>query len=168
MSWPDHCSKNGTLIFFRPIESGERSNSARFVSLFFSPNSMSGLTIYHNTRCSKSRNALAYLEQEEATEVEVCQYQKTPPSTETLKKLAEYLGLFEKDDATRPWDVLLRPEARKKLSSWDEVWPLLQENPALLERPFVIDWDNKKAAIGRSIPGHADLLTVEDLIAQRN
>ncbi|ORX62374.1 hypothetical protein DM01DRAFT_1370249 [Hesseltinella vesiculosa] len=127
---------------------------------------MGKLTIYHNPRCSKSRNALAALEKEQdnGIEVDVCKYQQDLPSTDVLKKLADYLGLFEKDDATRPWDVLLRPEARKQLGSWDEVWPFLQENPNLLERPFVIDWDLKKAAIGRSVPGHDDLRQVEDLI----
>ncbi|ORZ11931.1 hypothetical protein BCR42DRAFT_453878 [Absidia repens] len=133
---------------------------------------MSGLVVYHNPSCSKSRKAVGYLEEQQQQqenkiyELEICKYKADPPSKQVLQHLAEYLGLMEKDDATRPWDVLVRPEAKKKASSWEEVWTLLEQDPALLERPFVIDWDNKKAALGRAVPGHPDLRTVETLVEE--
>ncbi|KAI8082881.1 uncharacterized protein BX664DRAFT_339323 [Halteromyces radiatus] len=131
---------------------------------------MTKLTVYHNPSCSKSRSAVNTLEQEKQQgdtklyELEICKYKTDPPSKEVLKTLAEYLGLMKKEAATRPWDVLLRPEAKKKASSWEETWDMLEQDPALLERPFVIDWDLKKAAIGRTVPGHPDLLSVDSLI----
>lgn len=132
---------------------------------------MSGLTIYHNTRCSKSRTALSYLEEnkeKDGYELTVCQYQKDPPSREILKTLSDYLGLADKDASTRPWDVLLRPEAKKKVGSLEEAWDLIEKDPNVLERPFVIDWDNKKAAIGRTVSGHEDLSSVEALVENYN
>ncbi|CAO3576522.1 unnamed protein product [Absidia cylindrospora] len=133
---------------------------------------MSGLVVYHNPSCTKSRKAVGYLEEQQQQkdnkiyELEICKYKADPPSQQVLQHLAEYLGLMEKDDATRPWDVLVRPEAKNKASSWEEVWTLLEQDPALLERPFVIDWDNKKAALGRAVPAHPDLRTVETLVEE--
>ncbi|CAO3619767.1 unnamed protein product [Cunninghamella echinulata] len=131
----------------------------------------SGLTIYHNSQCSKSRTALSYLEEnkeKDGYELQVCHYQKDPPSRDILETLSDYLGLKDKDASTRPWDVLLRPEGKKKVNSLEEAWDLIEENPSLLERPFVIDWDNKKAAIGRSVAGHQDLSSVEELVENYN
>ncbi|KAI8329449.1 hypothetical protein BC941DRAFT_442832 [Chlamydoabsidia padenii] len=128
---------------------------------------MSGLVVYHNPSCSKSRNAKTLLEQQQQAklyELQVCTYKTSPPSRDTLEKLAQYLGLMEKEDLCRPWDVLLRPEAKNKAQGWMETWELLANDPALLERPFVIDWDHQRAALGRSVPGHPDLMTIEQLL----
>ncbi|KAF7725295.1 hypothetical protein EC973_000305 [Apophysomyces ossiformis] len=126
------------------------------------------LTIYHNPKCSKSRNALAILQENQTKdgkvnyELDVVRYHTAPPSTETLQQLVDYLGLADKDAATRPWDDLLRPEAKKKADSWEEVFQMIQKDPALLERPFVVDWDRRKAALGRP-----DTSGVEELVATR-
>ena len=53
---------------------------------------MAGVTIYHNPRCSKSRQTLALL-QEQGVEAEVVEYLKTPPDAETLDRILKKLGL---------------------------------------------------------------------------
>lgn len=131
---------------------------------------MSGLVVYHNPSCTKSRKATSFLEEQQQKqdarlyELEICRYKSDPPSRDTLEKLATYLGLMDKDDSTRPWDVLLRPEAKNKAAGWTETWEILEQDPGLLERPFVIDWDHQRAALGRPNPSHPDLLTVERLV----
>ncbi|KAG0166783.1 hypothetical protein DFQ28_006860 [Apophysomyces sp. BC1034] len=126
------------------------------------------LTIYHNPRCSKSRNALAILQDNQSKdgnvnyELDIIKYQDVPPSPETLQQLAEYLGLTNEDAAHKPWNYLLRPDAQRRAGSWEEAFALIQAEPATLERPFVIDWDSRKATLGRP-----DLSGVEKLVAQR-
>lgn len=123
---------------------------------------MVSLSIIHNPRCSKSRNALAYLEDNKDKfnyDVQVILYQKEPLTREQLEKLSNYLGLTAKDDKTQPWKILLRPDAQKLVSSWEETYELLEEDPKHLERPFIVDFENGKAALGRP-----DLSDVEALI----
>ncbi|KAI8379435.1 thioredoxin-like protein [Radiomyces spectabilis] len=125
---------------------------------------MSGLTIFHNPRCSKSKCALDFLEEQRKQEgfhLEVVQYQKDPPSRQVIQQLADFLGLTAKDELTKPWDLLMRPEAKNKVNSWNDAYDLLEKNPALLERPFVIDWDQRKAALGRP-----ELSAIQELVEE--
>ncbi|KAG2214112.1 hypothetical protein INT46_011914 [Mucor plumbeus] len=117
------------------------------------------LSIFHNPRCSKSRNALAYLEENKDKYdylVQIILYQKETITRDQLTQLVEYLGLDKKEAS---WKILLRPEAQKLVSSWDEAFDLLVEEPKYLERPFVVDFEQKKAALGRP-----DLTDVEALV----
>lgn len=110
------------------------------------------LCIYHNPRCSKSRTALKYLEDNQDKydyKIETVLYQKAPPTTEQLHQLADYLGLKNQPDSDKPWTILLRPDAKKLVSSWEETFDLIEKEPAHLERPFIVDFENKKAALGR-------------------
>jgi arsenate reductase len=102
------------------------------------------IRIYHNSRCSKSRAALALLD---GRDVEVVNYLDTPPGAAELKRLLELLGI--------PVRQLLRSgeTAYKELGLAD---PALDEealvaamvaHPILIERPIVVA--NGKAAIGR-------------------
>lgn len=123
---------------------------------------MVSLSIIHNPRCSKSRNALAYLEDNKDKynyDVQVILYQKEPLTRKQLEQLSNYLGLTAKDDKSEPWKVLLRPDAQKLVSSWKETYELLEEDPKHLERPFIVDFENGKAALGRP-----DLSDVEALV----
>lgn len=123
---------------------------------------MISLSIYHNPRCSKSRNALAYLEQNKEKynyDIDVILYQKEPPTRAQLEKLSGYLGLTEKDESAMPWKILLRPDAQKLASSWEEAYRLLETDPKHLERPFIVDFQHAKAALGRP-----DLSDVEALV----
>ncbi|KAI9499170.1 hypothetical protein BDB00DRAFT_866657 [Zychaea mexicana] len=132
----------------------------------------SGLTVYHNPQCTKSRKSTACLEENQEQgnyQVEVVKYKATPPSRERLQVLVEYLGM-RSDSPTierpwkedRPWDYLLRPEAQGKATSYDEAFDIIENDPAMLERPFVIDWDRKIAVLGRP-----DISRVEKLVEDR-
>ncbi|KAI8886533.1 hypothetical protein K501DRAFT_283737 [Backusella circina FSU 941] len=121
---------------------------------------MTVLTIYHNPRCSKSRTALKYLEENANNyTIETILYQKTGPTRDQLEKLANYLGLTNQPDADAPWKILLRPDAKKLVNSWAETYALLEEDPNHLERPFIVDFENERAALGRP-----DLTDVEALV----
>lgn len=101
--------------------------------------------IYHNPRCTKSRQALALLE-EKNEEVEIVEYLKTNPGKEELTELIGMLGI-------KPFDLIRKGESifkenykGKDLS--DAQWiDAMVEHPKLIERPIVIK--NGKAVIGR-------------------
>ncbi len=102
--------------------------------------------LFHNPRCSKSRQALALL-QESNVDFEILEYLKSPLDETDL------LALFKKLDKT-PLEIVRKGEAVfKELSlstaelSQKEWAQLLVKNPILLERPI---FDNgSKAVIGR-------------------
>jgi arsenate reductase len=104
------------------------------------------VTIYHNPRCSKSRQTLALLE-EKGVEPKVVHYLETPPSIAELKRILKRLGL-------KPRDLLRIGEPRyaelglkdKDLTD-DALLALMVNNPILIERPIVVSGD--KAALGR-------------------
>lgn len=108
---------------------------------------MADITIYHNPRCSKSRETLALL-QDRGLEVEVVEYLKDPPSAARLDALIKMLDL-------EPTAIIRAKEARFKelgLSLADRRsrrdWlRILSENPVLIERPIVVR--GKRAALGR-------------------
>ncbi|WP_062059693.1 arsenate reductase (glutaredoxin) [Cellvibrio sp. OA-2007] len=104
------------------------------------------VTLYHNPRCSKSREALSLL-REQGQEPEIILYLETPPNAKTLKALLSKLGIGARD--------LLRKgeDAYKELNLADEklseaaLIKAMVENPKLIERPIAINGD--KAVIGR-------------------
>ena len=103
--------------------------------------------IYHNPRCSKSRQTLQLL-RDRGIEPEIVEYLKTPPDAKTLKQLLQMLGL-------KPRELMRRKEAPyKELNLADEslgeedLIRAMVENPILIERPIVVV-DGKRAALGR-------------------
>ena len=107
---------------------------------------MSEITIYHNPKCSKSRQTLALL-QEQGLEPQIIRYLETPPDALALKALLNLLGL-------EPRALMRRKEAPyKALNLADaglteaELVAAMVANPILIERPIVTA--NGKAAIGR-------------------
>jgi len=102
-------------------------------------------TIYHNPRCSKSRQALAILE-ETGTSVEIIEYLKVPPTQEKLTQLITMLNI-------PPHDILRTKENAYKQcglssnSTTEDIIKAINENPILLERPIVIV--GQAAIIGR-------------------
>jgi arsenate reductase (glutaredoxin) len=104
------------------------------------------VTIYHNPRCSKSRQTLALLE-EKRIDPQIVDYLKTPPSAAELKMILKKLGL-------KPHDLLRKGETRyaelglkgRNLDD-DALIALMVANPILIERPIVVL--GSKAAIGR-------------------
>ncbi len=104
------------------------------------------VTIYHNPRCSKSRQTLALLE-EHKVEPLVIEYLKTPPSEAELDRILSLLHL-------EPLDLMRKGEELFKTlglgddsKSRAELIKAMVDNPVLIERPIVVN--GGKAAIGR-------------------
>lgn len=111
------------------------------------------IVIYHNPRCSKSRQTLQLI-QEKGIEPEVVEYLNTPPSVEELKSILDKLGM-------EPRQLLRKKEAAeyglndKDLSN-DALIAGMVENPRTIERPIVVNAD--KAALGRPPENVLDIL----------
>lgn len=105
---------------------------------------MAEVTIYHNPRCSKSRETLALIETKGAAP-KVVEYLKTPPTAEELTAILALLG-------KAPAEILRKKEAAEAgidaaaLSDADLIRAMVA-NPAVIERPIVVA--NGKAALGR-------------------
>ncbi|MGR9115015.1 MAG: arsenate reductase (glutaredoxin) [Gammaproteobacteria bacterium] len=102
--------------------------------------------IYHNPRCSKSRQTLQLL-RDQGVEPEVIEYLKTPPSVEELDDILRKLGM-------EPRDLMRKQETEYKDTGMDDEsldrQALIQgmvNTPKLIERPIVLS--HGKAAIGR-------------------
>ena len=101
-------------------------------------------TIYHNPRCSKSREALQLLH-ENNEEVEVVEYLKDAPTASTLKKLIKQLGI-KPLQLIRKNEEVFKPYKTATLTD-EQYIDLMVQNPVLIERPIVIK--GNKAIIGR-------------------
>ena len=102
--------------------------------------------IYHNPRCSKSRQTLQLLK-DNNIDPEVVEYLKAPPTREELERILDMLGL-------EPRELMRRKEKEyKELGladpglSRDQLIDAMIEHPRLIERPIVIK--DGKATIGR-------------------
>jgi arsenate reductase len=117
---------------------------------------MSEIAIYHNPRCSKSRQTLALLE-DSGVVPEVILYLETPPSAADLKQVLAKLGMA-------PRELMRKGEAEYKdnnlqddsLSDVDLLAAMVKF-PKLIERPIVIKGD--KAKIGRPPESVLELLS---------
>ena len=104
------------------------------------------VTIYHNPRCSKSRQTLALLEKR-GIEPKVIEYLATPPSETELKHLLKLLGI-------KPRELLRTKEEEYKQAKLDrpdvtdsDIIRAMVKHPRLMERPIVVS--GNKAALGR-------------------
>jgi len=104
------------------------------------------LKIYHNPRCSKSRQTLQLIE-DAAVEVEIIEYLKTPPSEDELHDLVTSLNL-PIEYLIRKSEEIYKTEFKGKNLSEDEWIKSLIEHPKLLERPIVVNEDGE-AILGR-------------------
>ncbi len=102
--------------------------------------------IYHNPRCSKSRQTLALLTENEM-DVEIIEYLKTPPSKKELTDIIKMLGI-------KPRDLLRKGEKEYKEAGLNDmelsdkqIIDAMLEHPKLIERPIVIK--DGQARIGR-------------------
>ncbi len=104
------------------------------------------VTIYHNPRCSKSRETLALL-REHGVEPDVIEYLETPPDAAALRRLVRQLGI-------KAQELLRTREAEYKAAGLDrpgvtdaQAIAAMVEHPILIERPIVVVKD--RAALGR-------------------
>jgi arsenate reductase len=89
-------------------------------------------TIYHNPRCSKSREALALLN-DAGAEMTVVEYLKTPPSRDELARLYAKAGILPRDGLRKAEDSA---KALKGASD-DAILDAMAADPILIERPLV-------------------------------
>ena len=103
------------------------------------------MKIYHNPRCSKSRNTLSII-QEMGNEVEIIEYLNSPPTAKELEVILEMLNI-QPIELIRKDEIIWKEKYRGKQMTDDEIINAMRENPKLIERPIVIK--NGKAIIGR-------------------
>ncbi|WP_372792136.1 arsenate reductase (glutaredoxin) [Lutibacter sp.] len=103
------------------------------------------MKIYHNPRCSKSREGLAILEASNLN-FETIKYLETPISKEELTEIIKLLGI-DPLDLVRKNEALWKENYKGKNLSDSEIISAMVEHPKLIERPIVIN--NGKAVIGR-------------------
>lgn len=104
------------------------------------------VTIYHNPRCSKSRQTLKLL-QDKQVSLDIIEYLKTPPDAKTLTSILDKLGL-------EPRDLMRKKEPPYKAKKLDDpklsrkaLIDAMVTDPVLIERPIVLS--GAKAALGR-------------------
>jgi len=128
-------------VLLNPNEWIEISSRSHYSHLFMHE----PIVIYHNPRCSKSRQALEIL-REHKIELHVIEYLKNPPDAKTLKELLKKLRLRARDivrDGEDEFAVLQIPN-----DASDEEWiAAIVKHPILLQRPVVIR--GNQAVIGR-------------------
>lgn len=103
--------------------------------------------IYHNPRCSKSRDTLSLLKSN-GVEPEVVLYLDTPPDAQTIKTLLRMLGMGSARELMRRKEDLYKSlNLDDAHLSEDQLIQAMVENPKLIERPVVVA--NGQARIGR-------------------
>ncbi len=103
------------------------------------------IVIWHNPRCSKSREALKLLEQE-GIEPQVYRYLDERPSKEQIKEVLKFLGLKPRD-IMRTKEAIYKELGLKDLDDEQKLIEAMAEYPKLIERPIVIK--EGKAVLGR-------------------
>ena len=104
------------------------------------------VTIWHNPRCSKSRQTLALL-RERGIELRIVEYLKTPPAADELEAVLDKLGM-------EPRGLMRRKEAAYRDAGLDDpalgrrqLVEAMAAYPVLIERPVVLS--GGRAALGR-------------------
>lgn len=104
------------------------------------------ISIYHNPRCSKSRQTLALLEERDI-DPEIVLYLETPPSAETLADVLQKLGISPRQLLRKGEDAYKENNLSDTTLSDQQLIAAMVANPKLIERPIVIN--GNKAALGR-------------------
>lgn len=105
------------------------------------------VAIYHNPRCSKSRETLKLLE-DAGIEPDVILYLETPPTVATLQDLLNKLGFSSARELMRKGEEMYKTlNLSDKCLSETQLLQAMAENPKLIERPIVLV--NGKARLGR-------------------
>lgn len=116
---------------------------------------MADFTIYHNPRCSKSRQTLALLEENGETP-EIVLYLQSPPAEADLRALLEKLGL-EPRELMRKGEAIYKDKGLADANLSDgQLIAAMVAHPVLIERPVVVKGD--RAVLGRPPENVLDLL----------
>lgn len=106
---------------------------------------MAKYTVYHNPKCSKSRQAIQFLT-EQGHELEEILYLKTQPTKKELTEVLKKLGISA-EDLVRKQDAFYKELELKTSMSQRDWLDLLVKHPRLIERPIVIK--DSQAVIAR-------------------
>lgn len=104
-------------------------------------------TIWHNPKCSKSREALKLLE-EKGNSFEVFKYLDTPPSRGEITALLKKLGVSA-GELMRTKEDVYKELGLANVSDEEKLIDALVEHPKLIERPILIE--ENRAIIGRPV-----------------
>lgn len=104
------------------------------------------LKIYHNPRCSKSRQTLELL-RDQGREPEIIEYLKTPPSEAELREVLAKLGLSPRQVMRKGEKIYKELNLGDEALSDEALIRAMTENPILIERPIVIT--DEAARLGR-------------------
>lgn len=107
---------------------------------------MSETKIFHNPRCSKSRQTLALLEEHGETPT-IIEYLDTPPTVEELSFIINELGVQARDLMRKGENEYKELNLADESLSETELLSAMTAHPRLIERPIVIK--NSKVAVGR-------------------
>jgi len=110
---------------------------------------MNEITIYHNPKCSKSRETLALLKAR-GVAPRIIDYLKTPPTEAELRTIVGKLGIQAGQLVRKGEDIYKAKYAGKTLSEAQWIAAMVR-NPILIERPIVVR--GAKAVIGRPAEG---------------
>ena len=112
------------------------------------------VTIWHNPRCSKSREALKLLENE-GIAPEIVRYLDEAPGEAQLRELLKMLGIGARE-LMRTKEALYKELGLQEITDENALIKAMAEHPKLIERPVVIK--NGKAVIGRPPEKVVDLV----------
>jgi len=116
---------------------------------------MSEYTIYHNPRCSKSRQTLALLN-ENGIEPEIVLYLETPPTSDEISALLNKLNISARDLLRKGEEAYKALNLKKADLADDVLLNAMAEHPKLIERPIVIK--GEQAVLGRPPENVLDLI----------
>lgn len=112
--------------------------------------------IYHNPRCSKSRETLALLEQNGITP-DVILYLQNPPSEDIITALLSQLQMNSARELMRTKEDIYKALNLKEEHNEKALIAAMVNNPKLIERPIVVH--NEQAKIGRPPESVLELFT---------
>lgn len=113
------------------------------------------VTVYHNPRCSKSRAAMEYLE-ENGIEADVVKYMDSPPDANDIKELLSMLGMSPRELMRKHEKVFKDAGLDDPTFTDDELIEAMAQCPSLIERPIVVN--NGKAVLARPPETVQDIL----------
>jgi len=106
---------------------------------------MEKIVVWHNPRCSKSRNGIKYLD-EKGVEYAIRRYLEEPPTVEEIKAVLKKLGMKPRE-LMRTKEKLYRELGLREVEDDEKLMEAMAEHPKLIERPVVIRGD--KAVVAR-------------------
>ncbi|MEM9362574.1 MAG: arsenate reductase (glutaredoxin) [Bacteroidota bacterium] len=112
------------------------------------------IKIYHNPRCRKSREGLAFLE-ESGQEYEEIRYLDTLFTKEELHAIIEKLGILPLQ-LVRTSESIWKENFKGKSLTDDEIIDAMVQHPKLIERPIIVN--GNKAVVGRPVEKIKEIL----------